>query len=773
MTTRATTQRRRRQIRSGLLVAMLGLVILPVLILTAVSLIREATLQRQNALEELRTVANLQTSEIQGWEVENKAFLEEIITDELLRTPVFQLASRAGEIETPETLDDTQVAFESFAVRWLVDTGSQYDRLVVVNRDGYVTGATDISFVGRNLITEPWVTAMMTAQPDVGVEVFGPQADPIDGRESYYFTTPVVNPANNEIIGVLAGRVRAGRLADVVRQYQVLGASGEVFLVENDSQIFLSAPPTAENVQAGETVAESPVIGEVLAGFQMPEQAWQSYNGESVFGVAEGIPSLGVTLFVTKGVTEVQQGLLTVLLLNGGFGLVVAMVAVGAAVYISGQLTSPLDALADTVTRMARSEEEETVAPESDIHEINELAGAFNTMNTRIRDLLRAQEEAIADRTRQLEITAQMGRVIAAETDLETLMRVTVQMIREELGYYHAQVFLIDDLRQYAVLRASTGDAGRELLSRGHKLAVGSQSVIGQVTERGEPILARDTEDSPVHRRNELLPDTRAELAVPLSIGEQIIGALDIQSVEADAFDDATISVLRTVADQLAVAIRNAQLFTEKEGLLSASLQLTQMLTRDTWSSFIDDRAAAQPLGFEYDLSEVRPIEGENGKQTNGIAKSIALRGQEIGRLQADLGGENLAPEQETLIEQVLDRVALALDNARLFEQTQVSLAETNRLYQASQAISEAATLEALTDNLLTLVSELPAVDRAFLFVLDDPDDPAESRMTRRVGEYDRTDGIYIPERPARLMTGEVPLVGIENIPSNGRVVDD
>src|SRR5690606_41695286 len=186
------------------------------------------------------------------------------------------------------------------------------------------------------------------------------------------------------------------------------------------------------------------------------------------------------------------------------------------------------------------------------------------------------QEEIIAARTRALEITARMGQAIASETDFERLLQSTIEMIRDQLGYYQAQVFLLDDLKQNAVLRASMGEAGREMLARHHKLGVGSASVVGQAAARREPALASDTQQAIAWRPNPLLPDTRAELGIPLQLGDQVLGVLDIQATDPDVFDEATIGLLQTVADQLAVAIRNAPLLAEKEGLLSASVELTQ-----------------------------------------------------------------------------------------------------------------------------------------------------------------------------------------------------
>ncbi|MGB0388268.1 MAG: ATP-binding protein [Ardenticatenaceae bacterium] len=168
-------------------------------------------------------------------------------------------------------------------------------------------------------------------------------------------------------------------------------------------------------------------------------------------------------------------------------------------------------------------------------------------------------------RAAQLEAAGQVSRAASSLLALEELMDKAVNQIRHAFGYYHAQVFLLDEKRQWALLRASTGQAGQQLLARQHKLAVGSQSTIGQVTMTGEPIVVRDTDQgSAPWIFNELLQETRAELAVPLRVGDVVIGALDVQSVKPDVFYKDDIAVLQTLADQMAVAIQNARAFEQQ-----------------------------------------------------------------------------------------------------------------------------------------------------------------------------------------------------------------
>jgi GAF domain-containing protein len=164
-----------------------------------------------------------------------------------------------------------------------------------------------------------------------------------------------------------------------------------------------------------------------------------------------------------------------------------------------------------------------------------------------------------------------------------------VNLVKARFGFYHASVFLVDEESGFAVLRESTGEAGRQLKVAGHKLAVGSASIVGQATAQGKPIVANDVTRDATHSFNPLLPGTRAELAIPLRYGMKILGALDVQSQQANAFLSDDVNILQLLTDQLAVAIVNADLFTKTQRNLSQYQLLQQVTASVTTSSSLDD----------------------------------------------------------------------------------------------------------------------------------------------------------------------------------------
>lgn len=354
----------------------------------------------------------------------------------------------------------------------------------------------------------------------------------------------------------------------------------------------------------------------------------------------------------------------------------------------------------------ARRLEEGDLAARAEVRgedEFNQLGASFNAMAGQLEALVSGLEQRVAERTRDLTITGEIGQAVTALEDPRELMNEVVELIRQRFGYYHAQVFLVDDSGVNANLVASTGMAGRQLLAQRHFLAVGSRSVIGQVTSRGEPIVAFDTGASDVvHRPNPLLPDTRSEMALPMRIGERVIGALDVQSVAPNAFDEDVVAVFQIMADQLAVALENVRLQAQVQNLRLNLDTVERRMTAETWEIYRQMRGAGEAYGYEWKDEQVIPR--EKPASTAGFQQAldqgqiilmddsdgdydlvvpIKVRGEVIGAF--GFAGdtlENLDEDDITLVEAIVERVGLALENLRLVE-------ETSRRVEHEQILNE------------------------------------------------------------------------------------
>ena len=251
-----------------------------------------------------------------------------------------------------------------------------------------------------------------------------------------------------------------------------------------------------------------------------------------------------------------------------GVGLLVVM-----AWFTFRQTFQPIRSLTETVTAITAGDLTRTALVTRE-DEIGVLAHAFNQMTAQLRDLIGSLETRVEARTAQLSASAEVARAASSILNPHELLQATVDLIRERFGHYYAGVFLVDEEGRSAVLRAGTGEAGQTMLSRGHKFEVGSQSMVGWVCANRQARIALDVGQDAVRFANPLLPDTRSEIALPLQAGGRILGVLDVQSERQAAFDENDIAVLQGMADQIAVALENARLFTQTQATLSENERL-------------------------------------------------------------------------------------------------------------------------------------------------------------------------------------------------------
>jgi GAF domain-containing protein/HAMP domain-containing protein len=388
-------------------------------------------------------------------------------------------------------------------------------------------------------------------------------------------------------------------------------------------------------------------------------------------------------------------------------------------------ISTPIERLRNALQGVIEGDYNRPVRDTRRADEIGRLANTVVSMREQVQSQVDEREVRIAERGRDMAATQAIGHAAVSQTDVQTLLDTFVNLIVERFPLiYHAQVFIIDPDRRYAVLQSSTNEPGRLLLARGHRLAVGSISVVGQATEQDRSVVTLDTAASPVHRRNELLPDTVAELAIPLHVGSRVIGALDVQSRQRDAFDVDLISVLETVADQISVAYQSAQLYQESLQRAEEVEQNNRLTTLRVWQEYMREQrtqvlagSAGSPVVAAHDTLRDRAMAtgevavGEpTERNTVPLAVPVVLRGQPLGVVEWEIPVRDLDQNRIQLAEDLAARLAVSLDNARLFEDS-ARTAERERLVN-----NIAAKLAAQTDidNILqTAVREIGLALRA------------------------------------------------------------
>jgi PAS domain S-box-containing protein len=222
-----------------------------------------------------------------------------------------------------------------------------------------------------------------------------------------------------------------------------------------------------------------------------------------------------------------------------------------------------------------------------------------------IRDItdMKKTEILVEQRAQELLTASEIARDTTGTLEVDELLTKAVNLIRDRFGFYHSSIFLMDALGEYAILRDSTGEVGRSMKEAGHKLAAGSRSIVGQTAGKAEPMVVNDVTQDPIYYPNPRLPDTRSELAIPLKVGNRVLGILDVQSDKVNAFLPEDVSIIQILADQLAVAVSNANLFARTQENLAQHRLLHQITTAATACSTLEDALLTTVEGLKMALA--------------------------------------------------------------------------------------------------------------------------------------------------------------------------
>jgi GAF domain-containing protein/HAMP domain-containing protein len=375
-----------------------------------------------------------------------------------------------------------------------------------------------------------------------------------------------------------------------------------------------------------------------------------------------------------------------------------------------------LGALADTASQIASGDMDRR-ARVGQRDEIGTLAEAFNTMTARLRGLIGRLEQRVAERTSDLEqrsayleASAQVAHAASSILEADALIQEVVNLVRDRFDLYYVGLFLIDEMGEWAELRAGTGEAGQQMLDQGHRLAVGGDSMIGQCVARAQARIALDVGEEAVRFDNPLLPRTRSEAALPLLSRGRVLGAMTVQSAQPAAYDEDAVTVLTAMAEQVALALDNAHLFAEAEGALEAARRSSGEASRRAWAELLrtqpvggyhcDDRGVVtaesawrpemEQAVREGRVVRVRPEDGvaslpDSGRRSalsdlsNGdgarqpLAVPILVAGKVIGVLDTYKPGEAgpWTDEEIHTLESLAEQLGVSLESARLYRETQ------------------------------------------------------------------------------------------------------
>jgi nitrate/nitrite-specific signal transduction histidine kinase len=342
------------------------------------------------------------------------------------------------------------------------------------------------------------------------------------------------------------------------------------------------------------------------------------------------------------------------------------LIATGVIFLLSRAITRPILALTKGAEVIAKGELDYSIQAETG-DEIQQLAEQFNNMAKALKESYTDLEQKVEDRTRrerqraeQLRAINEVGRKISSIVNLNELLPYVGNLLRETFHYYNVNIFLLEPSSGKLTLKALCLSGQRRVIPVGVPLEVDEESIVGWVAQTGEPILANDVSEDPRYRAVEALRETKSELAVPVRIGDKVIGVLDIESIEVDAFGEADLFTAQTLADQLAVAIENARLYEETR-------QIAVMEERNRMAREIHDTLAQGFSGIILQLEAAeQALGGEDSATERHLNQARSLARKSLAEARRSVW--NLRPqalEQLSLVEalkQEVDKLSQSIE---------------------------------------------------------------------------------------------------------------
>jgi GAF domain-containing protein/HAMP domain-containing protein len=713
-------------IRNRLLVSFVVVVLLPVnAIGIGIALVGLPNVQRQ-LLDHLDSVAILKEAEISTW-------LDDLQIDLTVTLSGAQVLAHvsAATAETPgsQAYEQASERLRGRLLQTLEQTG-RYDELFIIDLDGNVVASTDIERQGESLGSQSYF------REGLKDSFIQPPKTTTTGRTSVTLAQPIMGD-HGEALGVLAGHAKLDKLYEIMGERSGLGTTGETYLI-GASQTLLT-PSRLGTTGAWQS---SPGIERAVRGKASGSGEYENPRGDPVLGAYRWLPRLQAALLAEREQAEASRTLYITMAVVGGAALLSILAAIGISLLITRAIATPLASLAQTAAQIAGGDLSQTASLQRD-DEIGALAQAFNSMTGQLRELISSLEQRVADRTRELEwrsayleAASEVGTAATSILDPEQLLEQAVVLLCERFDLYYVGLFLTDRTGEWAVLQANAGRTGRPLPERGERLRVGSGSMIGWSIANAEARIALDASRDTQRMVRTELPETRSEAALLLRARGTVIGALTVQHTEPGAFDQDTIVVLQTAADQIAVALENARLLTEHQEALETAQRAYGELSQQAWHEIL--RGTAVP-GFRSDAHGIsaaddtwRP-EMEQALQTGEIARSdgqdtglaarqllavpIKARGQVVGVLDTYKPAESgrWSDGEVQVLEAIADQLGEALESARLYEETQRRAAREESIRYATEQMRSAVDVEAILQNTVAELAKALGVPRAYV----------------------------------------------------------
>ncbi len=729
--TNVSQNRRFQSIQGLLLTSFIIIVTVPIVMTAVLSAIGAYTNSQTQTFNTLQAIAVLKENQIERLLIDFQNDAETLLGD-----------SRFA-VNTSEALTGTDINpllyenFKRLARLRMVDVlGAEeeaYNEIMVLDPKGDVIISTVPRNEGSSFEQETFFRQ--------GISKFyvGFATVPSFGTDNLIVATPILAEDELTINGVLVLRSNAAAIKRIMESTPGF-VEAETYLVDLNFKPVTRIRTLATSIKttaASEAILKSTVEGKAV---------YPNYMRQQVLGYYEWFEPMQVAIIAEVPLSLVVNN--SIRALAGSFLLALFVVAIAiAAVAISARtIADPIKTLAQTTESFAAGKLSVRAMVDRE-DEIGALAKSYNQMATQLQEIIGKLEQRVADRTKDLEsqtlrlrVAAEIARDAASARDLNELLTRAGDLIVSRFSFYHIGIFLLDKNKEYAVLVASPTEAGMKMMENNHKLRVGEVGIVGRVSATGEPRVALDTGADIAYFNNPYLPNTRSEMALPLKVENIIIGVLDVQSDQPQAFNDEDVAIMQVMADQLATAIERTRLLQEVERNLKELESAYGQFTRDNWKRLTEGTATGS-LGYRFDnvrlerITELPELAGaaltagkivhSNGQypeteKERSVAIPIKLRGQTIGVVSLKLK-EGYDSNTVAIIESAAERLASAMESARLYEEARLRADREQSISRVTTAISASAGYEQILQTTVREIGNLLGDTEVAIQILDEP----------------------------------------------------
>lgn len=659
---------------------------------------------RKRAYEQLEIISRLKASEIQL----SLERLQQQVARPLEDTTVQRLVQSilTSDPQSDLTQFDRGV-FRTYITRLPRQPGEEY---LLIDSSGRVLLSTNRNLEG--LYTASFDLLKRARQG----ETFAIEKNFPGAPTRYSLFALQIIQQDDQLLGMLAFRTTFDTINEIVMATPSNTQTLETYLVSSIEGLYV---PLTQTRQAAEQINTLPVRQAFEQSGSGRAQEYLNYTNTDVFGYFLQVPQLQAVLISEIEQDEALVSLFRALPVYLSIGVVMLLLVLATVFTTSQTISRPIEALAQQAAALASGKLD--IRLQTDRRdEFGNLAQSFNRMAAELENLVHTLESRVDERTQDLKkqanylrIAAEVARDAANAQDLEELLNRAAQLILERFNFYHTGIFLIDPDGEYAVLRASPTEAGRKMLEQRHRLKLGQVGLVGYAAATGTPRIALDTGQDTAYFKNPLLPNTRSEAAIPLKIGSQVLGVLDVQSTQPEAFTQDDIATLQVMADQLAVAIQRVELVNTLQRNLTELENTYRSFTIESWekfsqqfelkSGYLFDGFRLTPLqslpeNAQQMLSKGRtvviPAAGEQGGTT--VLTPLKLREQVLGGLALRFHTPTVDKETISLAEETAARLAVALENARLYSESQNLVQRERAVSEISRQITASFNIEAI-----------------------------------------------------------------------------